>query len=105
MSQVECSICDLGNSHMINTWVIGSSVISCNGIGSKDDNSLLRLFPQLTAYRGSRVVILFSSEQCDHFWFDITEFHKGEVTRWNLELSEEEIEKENLKVFREMWRD
>ncbi len=98
-----CPVCENGNTHMVNTWVLGSSVVSCDGKTSKPDDCLLRLFPQLTPYRGSRVIILFESEQCDHKWFTVTEFHKGETLVWDLELTEEEIQKE--KTSRGMWRD
>lgn len=103
---VVCPVDECGaiSVHMCNTWVIGSSVISADGRTSKSDDSLLRLFPRLVAYRGSRVVILFEAEQCDHKWFTVTKFHKGETLVWDLELTEEEIEKEFF-VRKEMWRD
>lgn len=103
-----CPICqeDFACCHMLRTWVIGSNVIACDGSSSFEDVTVLRLFPQLSAYRGSKVVILFSNELCNHFWFHVTEFHKGSCYETDIELTEEEIKKERLNHSpKEMWRD
>lgn len=104
-----CPICeeDFACCHMIKTWVIGSSVITCDGRDSFIDNSLVRLFPHLSTNRGSKVVILFSNELCNHKWFNVKEFHKGSSFETDIELTEEEIKKERLNIDtkKEMWRD
>ena len=102
-----CPICkeDFACVHMVRTWVIGSSIIACDGVESFEDESLTRLFPMLKAGRGSKVVILFINELCNHKWFNVKEFHKGSSFETDIELTDEEIEKERISLNKTMWRD
>lgn len=106
---VLCPICkeDFACCHMVKTWVIGTSIIALDGKQSFEDKSLLRLFPVLEAGRGSKVVILFMNELCNHKWFNVKEFHKGSTFETDIELTDEEISKERLESdeLKEMWRD
>ena len=102
-----CPICDedFACCHMIRTWVIGSSIIALDGKQSFEDESLTRLFPVLEAGRGSKVVILFMNELCNHKWFNVKEFHKGCSFETDIELTEEEKTKERISLAQDMWRD
>ena len=102
-----CPICeeDFACCHMIRTWVIGSSIIALDGKQSFEDESLTRLFPVLKAGRGSKVVILFMNELCNHIWFNVKEFHKGSSFETDIELTEEEKTKERISLAQDMWRD
>ena len=105
---VLCPICeseDFACCHMIRTWVIGTSIIALDGKQSFEDESLTRLFPVLKAGRGSKVVILFMNELCNHKWFNVKEFHKGSTFETDIELTEEEKEKERISLQQDMWRD
>jgi len=105
-----CPRCNpiMDNAHMLCTWVLGSKVFACDGSDAMIDDSFLMLFPKLKPRNGSAVVILFRSELCSHFWFSITEFHKGTTSRIYVELTIDETIKCGLSrrfEIREMWRE
>ena len=110
----KCPVCHNDFVHIIRCWVLGKehNCYVLNGVSCEEDIVFLKLFPHMTNYRGVRIIILFESEHCDHFWFKSTYFHKGQTfsdynVLSNSELKKTGLLKTNGKVTTSisMWRD
>lgn len=102
--EIICPTCNENlNTHMVRTWVIGNKTFELNGT-----TSILTEFPsyfQRHAVRGSSVIILFSTEQCNHMWLDETYFHKGFTYHKTTHLTDEQIMLFGRGNITNMWRD
>ena len=102
--EIICPVCNKDmNTHMVRTWVIGDKTFELNGT-----TSFPSMFPDYfpkRIIRGSSVIILFSTEQCNHMWLEETYFHKGNTCRDTTPLTDEQIIQFGRYNIANMWRD
>ncbi len=88
---------------MIRAWVIGKDEFECDG--REIQKTIYPDFLPRHGSRGTSVIILYNSENCDHLWIDETYFHKGQTFHTTTTLDTEQVDKYARLQLKEMWRD